>query len=78
MATHSNILAWEIPWIKETYSLLSIGSQRVWTHLKQSSIHERVDQILKLMEGSLNLKIKMTRSSRIFDLYFPVRQLQVC
>ena len=34
MATHSNILAWRIPWTEETGGLQSIGSQRVrhdWT-----------------------------------------------
>ena len=29
MATHSNILAWRIPWTKETGRLRSMGSQRV-------------------------------------------------
>ena len=29
MATHSSILAWEIPWIEETGRLLSTRSQRV-------------------------------------------------
>ena len=29
MATHSSILAWEIPWIEEPGGLQSIGSQRV-------------------------------------------------
>ena len=29
MATHSSILAWEIPWTKESGGLQSIGSQRV-------------------------------------------------
>ena len=28
MATHSSILAWEIPWTEETCGLLSMGSQR--------------------------------------------------
>ena len=27
MATHSHILAWEIPWIEESGGLQSIGSQ---------------------------------------------------
>ena len=31
MATHSNILAWRIPWTEEPGGLQSIGSQRV-TH----------------------------------------------
>ena len=29
MATHSSILAWEIPWIEEPGGLQSTGSQRV-------------------------------------------------
>ena len=29
MATHSNILAWEIPWTEEPGGLQSMGSQRV-------------------------------------------------
>ena len=29
MATHSSILAWKIPWMKEPGRLLSMGSQRV-------------------------------------------------
>ena len=29
MATHSSILAWKIPWTKESGRLRSIGSQRV-------------------------------------------------
>ena len=28
MATHSNILAWEIPWMEEPGRLQSMGSQR--------------------------------------------------
>ena len=35
MATHSNILAWKIPWTEESCRLQFIGSQRVghdWTH----------------------------------------------
>ena len=29
MVTHSNILAWRIPWIEEPGGLQSMGSQRV-------------------------------------------------
>ena len=29
LATHSNILAWEIPWTEEPGCLQSMGSQRV-------------------------------------------------
>ena len=31
MATHSCILAWEIPWTKEPGRLQSMGSQKNWT-----------------------------------------------
>ena len=29
MATHSSIIAWEIPWLGEPRGLYSVGSQRV-------------------------------------------------
>ena len=31
MATHSSILAWEIPWTEEPGRLQSMGSQKSWT-----------------------------------------------
>ena len=31
MATHSTILAWEIPWTEEPGGLQSMGLQRSWT-----------------------------------------------
>jgi len=33
MTTHSNILAWEIPWTEEPGGLQSMGSQRIVLHL---------------------------------------------
>ena len=33
MATHSSILAWEIPWTEEPGGLQSMGSQRVGNEL---------------------------------------------
>ena len=33
MATHSSILAWEIPWTEEHGGLQSMGSQKSWTQL---------------------------------------------
>ena len=33
MATHFNILAWEIPWTEEPTKLQSMGSQKSWTRL---------------------------------------------
>ena len=38
MATHSSILAWEIPWTEEPGRLQSTGSQRVRHHLVTKSI----------------------------------------
>ena len=32
-ATHSSILAWEIPWTEEPGGLQSMGSQKSWTQL---------------------------------------------
>ena len=35
LATHSSILAWEIPWTEEPGRLQSmVGSQKTWTQLK--------------------------------------------
>ena len=31
MATHSSMLAWEIPWTEEPGRLQSMGSQKSWT-----------------------------------------------
>ena len=41
MATHSSILAWEIPWTEELDGLQSMGSQTVEHNLgaKQKQIH---------------------------------------
>ena len=33
MATHSSMLAWEIPWTEEPGGLQSMGSQKSWTRL---------------------------------------------
>ena len=38
MATHSNILAWRIPWTEEPGGLQSTGSQSL-TQLKRLSLH---------------------------------------
>ena len=37
MATHSSILAWEIPWTEEPGRLLSMGTQKGWTQLSDST-----------------------------------------
>ena len=42
MATHSSVLAWEMPWTEEASGLQSMGSHRVGHNLatKQHYIHE--------------------------------------
>ena len=34
MATHSSILAWEIPWTEEPGRLKAMGSQKSWYNLR--------------------------------------------
>ena len=48
MATHSNILAWEIPWTEEPGGLRSVGLQRVR--------HDRATNTFtfSLLDGSIN------------------------
>ena len=48
MATHSSILAWRIPWIKEAGGLQSIGSQSQ-TQLKLLSTHAHLWWLQGLM-----------------------------
>ena len=43
MATHSSILAWEIPWTEEPGRLQSIGSQRVRHYWAHTHTHTRTD-----------------------------------
>ena len=44
-ATHSSILAWEIPWTEEPGKLQSMRSQRVghlWAHMPETVIAENI------------------------------------
>ena len=41
MATHSNSLAWEIPWMEEPGRLQSVGSQRVKYNWAHACMHAR-------------------------------------
>ena len=41
MATHSSILAWEIPWTEKPGGLQSLGSQRVGHDLVTKHYHIR-------------------------------------
>ena len=48
MATHSNILAWKIPWTEEPGGLQSMGSQRVGHHWVTNTFAEILGHLLKL------------------------------
>ena len=39
MTTHSNLLAWRIPWTEEPGELQSIGSQRVGHNWRDLALH---------------------------------------
>ena len=62
MATHSSILAWEIPWTEESGGLQSVGLQRVghnvanniYSHVKRKSLSS-----VRHLEGSLDLEMKL-------------------
>ena len=45
MATHSSILAWEIPWTEEPGGLQSMGSQRVRHDLVTKQQQSRVESM---------------------------------
>ena len=47
MATHSSILAWEIPWTEEPGGLHSMGSQRVEHYFTTEHIHILLTQHYK-------------------------------
>ena len=51
MATHSSILAWEIPWTEEPGGLQSMESQRVRHELATEQQQEVVKQTVSLAKG---------------------------
>ena len=52
MATHSSILAWEIPWTEEPGGLQSMGSQRVGHDLVTEQEHDHRPQLTYSMGKS--------------------------
>ena len=69
MATHSSILAWEIPWTKEPGGLQSMGSQELVT-TEQLSTHAHTSlYILKyiyiyILKACLNYPMLTKRKHR--------------
>ena len=42
MATHSSILAWEIPWTEEPGELQFMGVQKSWTNLQTKQQEQQI------------------------------------
>ena len=57
MVTHSSILAWEIPWTVVSGGLQSMGSQKSWTRLSDSTTTTwEVKMIVKSSDHAYNKK----------------------
>ena len=69
MATHSSILAWEIPWIEEPGGLQSMGLQRVNSKTHFSSLTCLIYS-LKLLTSIFFIK---SWSLGDFTSFFPIR-----
>ena len=54
MATHSSILAWEIPWTEEPGGLQSMGSQKVRYGLVTTHRHTQTQSLLQSFKLVLN------------------------
>ena len=47
MATHSNILAWEIPWTEDPGGLHSMGSQRIRYDSATEHTHTHTHRVMQ-------------------------------
>ena len=54
MATHSSILAWEIPWIEEPGGLQSVGSLRVGRGLATKEQQQYILEDMQFNDYDLN------------------------
>ena len=66
IATHCNILAWEIPWTEEPGRLQSMGSQRVGHSLVHTHTHTHTLIIIKLL-NSLSRKKESLPKCKIYE-----------
>ena len=62
IATHSSILAWKIPWTKETGELQSIGLQS-WTQMSTHASSGNIKVIKKVRSGQ-NLITEVQKTSQ--------------
>ena len=77
LATHSSILAWEIPWIEEPGGLQSMGSQRVgldWAQEPQrATVHnlnatKRNSKVLSLSEKKVKVLDLMRKGKNVSEV----------
>ena len=66
MATHSSILAWEIPWTEETGGLQSMR------HVQESDMIERLTPSLHLYTDGIADFLNMSRSPALDQPLSPV------
>ena len=62
MATHSNILAWRIPWMEKPSRLLSMGVTKSWTRLSDFT-HSLTHNLLSI--AILTIKVALNLSPRL-------------
>ena len=70
MTTHSNILAWKIPWTEEPGRLKSMGSQRIWHDWVYMCTHTT-----DLLVSTLQLKGTILHTSVTTAKYFAFTNL---
>ena len=61
MATHSSILAWEIPWTEDSDGLQSMGSQRVGHDLVTKQLQDRDEKLVWMMYTESALLLQSSR-----------------
>ena len=75
MATHSNILAWRIPWTEEPGGQGSIGSQRVGHNASNLAAAASILQMRKLSLGEVNSLVQShtacEQSTKALNLTLP-------
>ena len=75
MATHSSILAWEIPWTEEPSGLQFMGSQKTWQLNNNNNVYVSMllSQFLPLPPQvySLCLHLYSCPANRFISITFP-------
>ena len=66
LATHSNILAWRIPWMEESGGLQSMGSQRVG-HDQPSDLTIQFHNLFLVVVQILTRQIRLLNKNQCFS-----------